>query len=241
MDAMTVRSLNPASAFALVLATLSVLPALAAEADDDSSLPELPQSGGFRRGARAHGVDGVIHLSNGTAIGGKVSSTRGKRLELYDTTRKKWIRTDVRQIRTLAFAVEKETIEREWRWKMSGRDDKVYTGKTYVDRRYQATLTLKRAGKTYTGHVLGTVIYVTNAKGKRQRHFLRKDHRGKVGQKPGEIVYVRLVDLRPGAREAFRKEQMRREKAAKAKSKNPEPADAGSGRKPSAKAKPDGQ
>lgn len=200
----------------LLFAGAVALPAFGAEGKGDDALPELPGRTAFRRGGSAPGVDGVIRLSDGKAIGGKVSMTRDKRLELYDTTRKKWIRTTIKQVRLLEFSVEQEKIEKEWRWKASGRDDKVYSGRTYVDRRYRAALTVKRGAKKYAGHVLGTVVYVTDEKGTRHRYLLRKDHRGKVGQKPGQIVYVKQIDLRPGALEAFRKEQQKKRSRARA-------------------------
>ena len=113
------------------------------------------------------------------------------------------------------------------RWKASGRNEKVYSGRTYVDRRYRAALTVKRGAKKYDGHVLGTVVYVTDEKGTRHRYLLRKDHRGKMDQKPDQIVYVKQIDLRPGALETFRKEQQKKRERlsnpdAEAEKKTPE-------------------
>ena len=55
-------------------------------------------------------------------------------------------------------AVKKEWMEREWKYKETTSDEKMYTGRSYPAREYLHTITL-RDGRTITGP-LAEIVYV---------------------------------------------------------------------------------
>jgi hypothetical protein len=191
-------------------------PAVGFAADDD--LPELPGTGKLERKPRRGGKverPGVIALSDGTRVGGMLSFSTGRELKLFDEARQRWITADLREIERLTFEVEYEKEIEVWRWKESGKDEKVYTGETYIDRRYRATLE-KTRGQENAGHVLGTVIYLRDDEGEKQKFFLRKDQRGEIGQDAEALVFVESIDLRRDALEKWRRAEEARRKAEEA-------------------------
>jgi hypothetical protein len=136
---------------------------------------------------------GVVTLSDGTVLRGLVMLTRGRKLEIFEDAMEKFHQFDMAELSRIEAEVEFEKEEKEWRWKEGGSDVKIYTGRSYVDRRYRMRLTLADGKTRITGHVRGTVFYVQPQGGEPQRFFLQHDQRGEYNQKPAEMVYVRSV------------------------------------------------
>ncbi len=154
---------------------------------------EPPNPFGPRVPQRRDAVPGLITRSNGDAYAGRVYLTRDKRLELYSDGEKKWYKLKLKDLSSLTWKVEFERKEKEWRWKDSGSDVKVLTGRTKIDRKYK-TVALRKDGKKIEGHVRGTVIYVQSSELKR-KYFLYWNHPSEFGQKPEDLCYVMRIDL----------------------------------------------
>jgi len=154
---------------------------------------------GRRTRERADAVEGTLSTSDGKTYEGKLYLTRDKKLEVFDLDRKKWYKLKLKEIASLRFEIESEIEEKEWRWKEGGSDVKVYTGRSYFDRKYIVNVKLS-SGESLRGHVRGAPIYVKGEGGKAVRFMLRKDQRGEWGQKPDQIVYVKEIVFGPGER-----------------------------------------
>ncbi|HHN46772.1 MAG TPA: hypothetical protein ENN09_04950 [Planctomycetes bacterium] len=123
---------------------------------------------------------------------GAISFTYGKVIQLHDADRKDLSSIKPSDVAAMDVAVEKETIEEEWTWKEMGSDEKIKTGRTYPDRKYIFTITL-RDGRRVRGYIIGTPVYVVNKEGKTRRVVLRTHQRGDFGQKADELVYVARI------------------------------------------------
>jgi hypothetical protein len=155
-----------------------------------------PNPFGTRDAERSDAVQGLLTRSNGDAFAGRLYLTRDKRLELYSDAARQWHRLRLRDLRSLEWNVEFEREEREWRWKHSGSDVKVYTGRKKLDRRYRTVATTLK-GERIEGHIRGTVIYVQSSQ-IRRKFFLYWNHPSDFDQKPEGLLYVARIDF--GAR-----------------------------------------
>ena len=108
--------------------------------------------------ARDDALPGYLELSDGTVLLGRVYLTRDKRLKIYDDKLKRQREVPLSAIEQIEGSVEKEWLEREWRFQEAASDQKVYTGRHYPAREYLHTLTL-HDGKTITGP-LAEIIFV---------------------------------------------------------------------------------
>ena len=146
---------------------------------------EKPSRPGARRG--------VVTLSNGRTYCGTITFTRDKKIEVFDPVGEQWHRFNPGELARISISVAVATEQEHWRWKEAGSDDRTRVSqKGYTDIRFSVTVTT-RDGKTVTGHLLGTVIYIQpDGGGRRRKFFLRQHHRSKDGKVP---VFVKLVQF----------------------------------------------
>ncbi|MCX7804860.1 MAG: hypothetical protein N3A38_06680 [Planctomycetota bacterium] len=170
---------------------------IAAEATAAEGNPKSPLGPGLAE--RADARPGRIELSDGRTVRGVVWMTRGKGLEIFEDAKNLWHEVGFSEVARVENAVEEEKTVREWRFKEGGNDEKVFTGRTCVDRRYSTVVT-KADGTVIKGHVKGTVIHVETAGG-RHKYFLRQYHRGEWSAEPSDLVYVKAVILDAGPAE----------------------------------------
>jgi len=175
---------------ALILAVMACRPASVSRCGEEDG---PPNPFGPRVAHRSDAVSGLLTRSNGDAYAGRIHLTRDKRLELYCDAEKEWYKLKLKNLRSLEWVVEFERQEKEWRWKDSGSDVKVYTGRTKIDRRYK-TVAITKDGKRIEGHIRGTVIYVRTSE-TRRKYFLYWNHPSEFGQKPADLDYVRRIDF----------------------------------------------
>jgi len=137
-------------------------------------------------------LNGYLVLSDDTKIKGHISVTPGLLVKVFDRAAKKHVELPLEEIARIDVEVEKEWLDREWRWKEAGSPEKVYTDQYYYNHKYVCTLTLTDGGETRGD--LNVVLYLQNAAGKK-KFFIRKYHKGKQGAKDHvpKIVYVRQV------------------------------------------------
>ncbi len=103
-------------------------------------------------------MPGCIELSDGSIHPGLIYLTRDKRLKIYDEQLQRQREIPLRVVKQIDCAVKKEWMEREWKYKETTSDEKMYTGRSYPAREYLHTITL-RDGRTITGP-LAEIVYV---------------------------------------------------------------------------------
>jgi hypothetical protein len=136
---------------------------------------------------------GTITLSDGRVIAGVIATTRDKPVRVWDEAAGKYHDVPFELVRAMEAIVLWEREEREWQFKESGSDIKVYTGRTYPARETAYVVTLVNDQQ-----IRGTVtlpLTVTSDAGS-SRHFLHKRAKGEPGQTLKELVYVRRVDFK---------------------------------------------
>ena len=160
--------------------------------DQEGDGPPSP----FERGeilARRDAVPGYIELSSGRKIPGKICTTRGRRLKIFNLQREAYEFVPVPAIEHIEAVVEWERTEREWRFKEAGNPEKVYSGREYPARKLAWRLTL-RNGHQITGHILGQPLYVAR-EGDPERWILHDRQKGDVGATLAGLLYIRRVEF----------------------------------------------
>jgi len=139
-------------------------------------------------------VPGYVELSNGEIWPGKVYLTRDHRLKVFDATVNRHREIPLQAVRRVDCKVSKEWMEKEWRFKKSANDEKVYTGKSYPAREYVHIVTLKD-GRKIEGP-LAAIVYLRGEGAKEpERFLLHKRDRGETGTGLKALVYVRTIRL----------------------------------------------
>lgn len=150
----------------------------------------------FERGdvlARRDAVPGYIELSSGRKVPGKICTTRGRRLKVFNLERGAYEFVPVAALDRIEAVVEWERVEREWRFKEAGNPEKVYSGREYPARKLAWRLTL-RNGHVITGHILGQPLYVAR-EGEPERWLLHDRQKGDVGTTLDALLYIRRVEF----------------------------------------------
>ncbi len=155
---------------------------------------------GNRPRVREDSVPGYIEMSDGTVYPGHIYLTRDMRLKIYDGKLKRQREVPLDKIKAIECEVDREWMEKEWRFRENANDQKVYTGRQYPARVYLHTIVLKD-GRKIRGPMSG-IIYVQQEGKAARRFLLHKRQKGSVGQKLKSLVYVRSVQLGP---EAFKR------------------------------------
>lgn len=137
---------------------------------------------------------GVILLSDGTRLEGKIWSTLDTPYRVWIEENKNYKDIDLAMVKQIEVRVLAETMEEDWRWLKEGSDQKVYSGKKYprVALAYKFTLT---NGQSLEGTVLG-LIYLDDA-AKTRTLTLYKEYRGTLDETLKDLVYIKSIQLDP--------------------------------------------
>jgi hypothetical protein len=173
-----------------------------------------------REQPREDAVPGYIELSDGSIHPGLIYMTRDKRLKIYDEKLERQREIPLRVVKQIDCAVKKQWMEREWKYKETTSDEKMYTGRTYPAREYLHTITLAD-GRTITGP-LAEIIYLRpqadshESTGQREepkveKFLLNKRAKGEVGQELKSLVYIKRIKLGKEAMEEGKKQATRSE------------------------------
>jgi len=139
--------------------------------------------------------------------------TRDKRLKIYDDKLQRQREVPLGVVKEIQCKVKKEWLEKEWKFKETTNDQKLYTGYTYPTREYLHTITL-RDGRTISGP-LSAIVYVEPpryaparpnedfGRPEAERFLLNKRNKGNRGQDLKSLVYV---NGSPWARRLSRRE-----------------------------------
>ncbi len=134
----------------------------------------------------------TIMLSDGKTLKGNAATTTDKPIRVWDETIKDYRDIPFGLIASAKANVLWERDEKEWQFKESGSDVKVYSGKTYPARETQYTFTLANGDKI-TGDVAAPIYMDT---GKATRTFvLHKRDKGEPGQTLKDLLYVKQIEF----------------------------------------------
>jgi hypothetical protein len=142
--------------------------------------------------ARTDALPGALELSDGTVLAGGLYTTRGKAWSVYDDKTKRWRRVPFAAVLSITAVVVEEKLEPRWRWKAMGVPERVYTGETYPTRRYLWRFVLPD-GSEITGPVKGQPLWIALGDKTFGPFVLHERYRGKVGQKLGDLIYIRKI------------------------------------------------
>ena len=178
--------------------------------------------------AGAARVRGTIELSDGTREEGRLWLTADLSLVFFDTGAKKWREVALEEISRVDASPRAQELDREWRWKEGGSDEKVYTGRTRPRRWLDHEVSLKD-GTSFTGRIKGTVIFIeiqagpeaekkgagaNNPRPVKKRYFIRQHQRGDWGDGLEDLLYIKSIVIRepkdPSAGEDARKAPAKR-------------------------------
>jgi hypothetical protein len=164
---------------------------------------------------REDAVPGYIELSDGSIHPGLIYLTRDKRLQVYDKQVERQREVPLQAVKQIECTVKREWIEKEWKFKETASDEKLYTGRSYPSREYLHTITLND-GRTITGP-LSAIIYLQpqqyspvrpeehQTQLKAEQFLLNKRNKGELGQDLKSLVYVKRIKFGKEALEEGRK------------------------------------
>jgi hypothetical protein len=134
---------------------------------------------------------GEITMSDGSKVKGKIATTTDKPIRIWVEKEKQYEDVPFDQIDTAEAELIWERDEKEWNFKETGSDIKVYSGRTYPARQtsYKFTLT---DGTVIEGDVVAP-LYVTTDDGKTKTYVLYKRDKGEIGQKLSDRPYVKSM------------------------------------------------
>ena len=135
---------------------------------------------------------GVVVLSNGQRIVGEVWTTREKPLRIWDDREKEYKDIPFLLVKTIEASILWEREEKEWRFKESGSDVKVYSGKTYPARELKYTIEMEN-GQKVIGGVVAPVYVATGEKD--FKYTLNKRQKGDVGEKLLDLIYIVRIEF----------------------------------------------
>ena len=156
------------------------------------ALAACASAGVFEEPPADYKLPGSITTSDSKSVSGLVYTTLGKPVKIYDPTPKKFVAFTLAEVSRIDVQIAEQHEEPYWYWKESGSDEKIYTGKTYPWRKYLTTVTFV-SGKKITGQFSG-LIHI-DSDGKKTSYTLYKRQKGKEGQKPDDLVFVKSIVL----------------------------------------------
>jgi hypothetical protein len=166
---------------------------------------KAPGSGGFKPDNHMHPFGtsngtaslavrrGVVTLSNGVQLSGKIWTTLKTPFRVWLADIKQYRDIDIRLIKTIQVHLLAAKEIRDWRYQQEGSDIKNYSGKTRPRISFSYTFTLVR-GKSITG-TLDAPLYV-RSHGHTSNLIIYKRVEGKLGEKLSSVVFVKSVTLK---------------------------------------------
>jgi hypothetical protein len=166
---------------------------------------------------REDAVPGRIELSDGSFHAGLIYLTRDKRLQIYDGALERQREIPLHAVKQIDCTVKREWLEKEWRFKETTSDEKIYTGRSYPAREYLHTITLKD-DRTITGP-LSAIVYLQPQRSVRpgdhraqpnaEQYLLNKRNKGELGEDLKSLVYVKRIKLGADASEEAKRKTPR--------------------------------
>ena len=141
---------------------------------------------------RQDALPGVVIFSDGKILPGYIYTTRDKDWIVYVESEKRWRHIPPILVLSISAVVIEEGMEKEWRWKEMGRNEKIFTGRKKPTRRFLWRFHL--IDDSYiTGAVKGQPLWIEQS-GKRLGPFILHERQaGKFGQSLDDLVYVKKI------------------------------------------------
>jgi hypothetical protein len=181
---------------------------LAAEGEEPPAINPF----GRTTSERDDALPGCIELSDGTLHPGMIYLTRDKRLQVYDAKAQRQREVPLQAVKQIDCRVTREWMEKEWRFKETTSDVKMYTGRTYPSREYLHTIPL-HDGRSISGP-LASIVYLRPQESneakegkdattpRTEQYLLNKRNKGEPGQTLASLVYVKRIRFGKDALEA---------------------------------------
>jgi hypothetical protein len=136
---------------------------------------------------------GTITLSDGTKLNGEITTTADKPLRVYDDEARQYVDVPIHTVASISSQVVWERDEKEYQFKLSGSDEKVYSGRTYPARETRYTVTTVDGHKV-SGEMAAPIYFKDGDT--RRTFILHKRDKGEVGQTLKQLVYVKSVQFK---------------------------------------------
>jgi hypothetical protein len=169
-------------------------------ADESADAGGNPFSGGDRP-MRGDAVPGVIEMSDGRQLPGRLYTTRDKPWVVFDPKMERWRQIPFIAVLSVTAVVTEEKYELQWRWKGMGEPEKVFTGRKFPYRRFLWTFRLID-GSTVRGVVKGQPIWVRSGSKVTGPMVLHERSKGKIDTKLKDVHYVRKIVVSTKMRDA---------------------------------------
>ncbi|MGD0655359.1 MAG: hypothetical protein ABSA16_13535 [Thermoguttaceae bacterium] len=176
---------------------------------------------------REDAVPGYLELSDGSIHPGQIYLTRDKRLKIADEQLQRQREIPLSAVKQIDCTIKKQWMEKEWKFKETTNDEKMYTGRSYPVREYEHAITLHDGRKISGG--LSAIVYLrpaennpaksdaSRSESKVEQYILNKRNKGEIGEDLQSLVYVKSIKL---GKEAFEEgKQKAAEKGKKVKKK----------------------
>ena len=143
---------------------------------------------------------GVIKLTSGEELKGDVWFTDGK-LRIYegkDASGGRYLNVTQGELLSITFSVQEQSMERPWRFKNAGSDEKQFFPGQYPFINLQSATKLK-SGKTLEGHLMAAPVFVRIPRKDEpdeydnKKFLLKYQYKGEVGQEYKDVVYVASI------------------------------------------------
>jgi hypothetical protein len=196
------RSVFCELSFALAVST--ILYAAALFAAEPPALNPFGPATSEGQTERDDAVPGCLELSDGSVHPGMIYLTRDARLKVYDEKLERQREVPLQAIKQIDCKVKKEWLEKEWKFKETTSDEKIFTGRSYPAREYLHTITL-RSGRTITCPLAAIVYVQASPQQEAERFLLNKRNKGEAGKTLKSLVYVKRIKLGEDALEDGKK------------------------------------
>jgi hypothetical protein len=153
---------------------------------------------------RDDAVPGYLELSDGTVRVGQIYLTRDAKLKVFDDTQKRQREVPLTVVKRVDCGIDREWLEKEWRFKENANDEKVYTGRSYPVREYLHTVILLD-GRAIKGPMSALVYVQPEGGGEPEKFLLHKRDKGPIGVDLNRLIYVRSIRLGADAQEEGRR------------------------------------
>lgn len=182
-----------------------------AKADTRPAAPASPAANPFGpsdRFRRDDALPGAAILSDGTILAGGLYTTRDRNWEVWVESEKRWRHVPPMVVLSIHAVVVDEGMDKEWRWKEMGSDEKAFTGRQRPVRRFQWRLHLID-DSVITGTIKGQPLWIdtgANAQEPAGPYILHERSAGQYGQSLQDLLYLkRAVISRRAMRQVLQK------------------------------------
>lgn len=144
------------------------------------------------RFGRPDALPGVVELSDGQQIPGRIYTTRDRNLEVWVEAEERFRRVPLITVLSIEPVVVNAEMVQEWRWKEMGVPERVYTGREYPTMRFEWKLHLID-DSTIVGPIKGQPLWVRLKDSKFGPFILHERTKGRMGETLDDIVHLKRV------------------------------------------------